>query len=262
MTVNTATSNLRLTDTSIPLGFIQYGSTYSIQVGVWNTTFGDWVYGAVCHVSTPATPINNPQGDLCGGSLSYGAQISTYALSTYTYRWRITNISTSAVVTFDTPTNAFIFKATYPGPSILATSGFITANTSYRIEMALIFQSAPTEIVGNYGPAAACEFYVGSITPRPAYPIEVDQSLNFEDFTVVAYPNPSHNDFSLRIQGKSNEVLSVKVWDVLGHLIDQFEIKINQDFTDLQIGSNYASGVYNVTVSNGDLRRTIRLIKN
>ena len=75
-----------------------------------------------------------------------------------------------------------------------------------------------------------------------------------EKFSVVAYPNPSMEGF--RVKSSNGKSFGVQVYDMLGRSIEQRQMS-----SDAQIGSNYASGVYNVIVNQGANVKTLRMIK-
>jgi hypothetical protein len=74
-----------------------------------------------------------------------------------------------------------------------------------------------------------------------------------------AFPNPFVSSFKVDGNFTSGNV-TVKVYDMLGKLIESREIKAtdlpNQDF-----GSQYKSGVYNVQLSQGDEHQTLRIVR-
>jgi hypothetical protein len=79
-------------------------------------------------------------------------------------------------------------------------------------------------------------------------------------FHATAYPNPFAENFKLDIKTSSEEALQVKVYDMLGKLVDN-QIMDATQVEAFEIGANYPSGVYNVIVSQGDNLKTVRVIK-
>jgi hypothetical protein len=78
-----------------------------------------------------------------------------------------------------------------------------------------------------------------------------------DEFNVIAYPNPSSSEFTLEAQSSSKGATNVQVYDMTGRLIENRQV--NSNF--LQVGRNYASGVYNVIVNRGSQVKTLRVIK-
>jgi hypothetical protein len=81
-----------------------------------------------------------------------------------------------------------------------------------------------------------------------------------EKFNAIAYPNPFTANFDLAISTSSAENVEVKVYDMIGKLINKMEVSPSK-VAGLQIGDRYPSGVYNVIVSQGTEVKTLRVIK-
>jgi len=76
---------------------------------------------------------------------------------------------------------------------------------------------------------------------------------------VSAYPNPSGNYFTLKIETSGDEKIDLRVLDVTGRLIEE---KKNISASDiLKLGERYISGIYLVEVAQANKRRTLKLIK-
>ena len=78
-----------------------------------------------------------------------------------------------------------------------------------------------------------------------------------DDFSVIAYPNPSSDVFTLDVQSSSKGATGVQVYDMAGRLIENRQVNSNS----VEVGRNYASGVYNVIVNKGAQVKTLRVIK-
>ena len=79
-------------------------------------------------------------------------------------------------------------------------------------------------------------------------------------FTATAYPNPFANNFMLDVKTSSQSSVSVKVYDMVGRLIEQKEVSVS-DMESTTIGNQYPSGVYNVVVAQEDTIQTVRVVK-
>ena len=73
-------------------------------------------------------------------------------------------------------------------------------------------------------------------------------------FDVIAYPNPSSTEFTIETSSKG---ATIRVYDVVGRLIENRQTTSNS----VQVGKNYATGVYNVIVNQGTKVKTLRVIK-
>ena len=78
-------------------------------------------------------------------------------------------------------------------------------------------------------------------------------------FNVIAYPNPSTTYFAVAVNGVSNEKVTVKVYDVLGRLLNNIQSTDGQNIT---FGSDLPRGTYITVISQGSESKTIKLIKN
>ena len=79
-------------------------------------------------------------------------------------------------------------------------------------------------------------------------------------FGAAAYPNPFANNFMIDVTTRSEAVVHLKVYDMIGRLIDQRDVQVSNLETS-PIGDNYPSGVYNVVVTQGDEVKTLRVVK-
>ena len=78
-------------------------------------------------------------------------------------------------------------------------------------------------------------------------------------FNVLAYPNPSASQFSLILQGGNNEKVQIIVYDVAGKPIKTFERSdIKQQ---IRFGEDLRPGIYLAEITQGNNRRTIKLVK-
>jgi hypothetical protein len=75
-----------------------------------------------------------------------------------------------------------------------------------------------------------------------------------DELSVIAYPNPSSSEFTIE---SSRKGVNVQVYDMMGRLIENRQATSNS----VQVGRNYASGVYNVIVNQGTKVKTLKVIK-
>ena len=75
---------------------------------------------------------------------------------------------------------------------------------------------------------------------------------------VKACPNPTGHQFSLVVEGGSNEKISVVVYDVLGRRVKHIE-KSNGQL--IRFGEELKVGAYIAEVRQGNNRKTVKLIK-
>ena len=77
---------------------------------------------------------------------------------------------------------------------------------------------------------------------------------------VVAYPNPYNQTFKLDIQTNNTADVSIKVYDMIGRLIENKMVNFN-DLSNTEIGNGYPSGVYNVMVKQEGKTKALQVIK-
>lgn len=217
-----------------------YGTTYRIEVAVKTTgTYGG--FGAPCEVSSPAVPslVN------CGTTAISGTQTiaATSVPGATQYRFQIARQPDNASTTIDRNTNWFIFNS-------VPASAF-TAGAVYHVRVAVM-------TAGTWSPYGdACEI---TAPGGAAKGIPVATVPTFAEFNAVAMPNPFTTDFSIGVTTSSNENVQLKVYDMIGKLLEVREVK-REDLNATNLGTQYPSGVYNVIVNQQGSVRTLRVIK-
>lgn len=96
--------------------------------------------------------------------------------------------------------------------------------------------------------SSTCEFLLATDNPATVL-----------DFARV-YPNPFSSAFSLDINPLGNETIRISVYDMTGKLIERIE-RYPTEMQLVHFGQKYASGLYNVVVSQGEALHTLRIIK-
>ena len=211
-----------------------YGSTYMVEVAV-KTTGGYTGYGSPCYIYTPASPMLNN----CGAVIPTSRTLVYTAItkSVTQYRFQVTRVSDQSSRTFDTGRFWFSFRVNMPG---------YTPSVAYSVRVAVM-------TAGTWSPFGdACEI----ISPAIAR-TDGDAEL---DFAANAFPNPYTDQFNLLVNTDSDELISYKVYDLLGKLIEADEFEYTALETK-EFGRNYPAGVYNIIVSQGEERKTLRIIK-
>ncbi len=222
----------------VPLPIRSFATTYIVEVALSNTDGSYFPYTEGCTITTMPFPTTRIRPLQCGlPSTSYTAQLEAVIVSGASeYRFRLTNVAQpySATVT------KFINKVT------LAEFAGLLPGTTYIVEVAL-------KIDGNFGPyGSPCNV----TTPGAGKAAPVVSN----EFKVVAYPNPFAGDFMLNVKTSSESAVQIRVYDMLGKQMDNRNVEVSA-IENLQVGSNYPSGVYNVIVSQGENNQTLRVIK-
>ena len=78
-------------------------------------------------------------------------------------------------------------------------------------------------------------------------------------FNVIAYPNPTENQFTLVLKGGTDEKVRVVIYDVLGRQVKRIEGSNGQQF--IRFGEDLKEGMYVVEVIQGTNRKVVKLLK-
>lgn len=216
-----------------------YGTTYRIEVAVKTTgDFGG--YGAPCQVSSPAAPTLIT----CGGTVTSGtATVTATSLPGVTqYRFQVMRDSDGASTTIDRNTNWFNFN--------MVPAAVFTAGALYNVRVAVMTS-------GTWSPYGdGCQITAPGGTTKGIS----GTAQTTVDFRVAAYPSPFTADFSIDITTSSREAVELKVYDMLGKLIESKVIPFEELGLE-KVGTHYPSGVYNVIVSQDGIVKTLRVVK-
>jgi len=221
---------------------VDYGLTYTIRVAAFvNGVYGD--YGASCTVSTPtlatnSVPTTQVHPAFCGATLAtLDTKIpASTVLNATGYRFEITTGGVTTV--YDSA--SYIFK--------LLQAGVVVANgTTYAIRVA----AKVNGVYGNYG--ASCNIYTPGATAR--------EIVATTEFAVSVYPNPFATVFNLNVETPSKEDVTIAVYDMMGKLVETHQVSPTE-VANLQIGSTFSKGIYNIIVSQANEMKAIRLVRN
>ncbi len=186
-------------------------------------------------------------------------------LSTRQLRWAHTPVPLALGNTVNLPSNTPMFFARYRFESTIPwsigsyTLSFCnTVAAGYTVTLATVYCNGNT----NSTPVSAA---TGDLLMVNRTFNVTEQTLNTLDVSgdnsvLKMSPNPFNDYFSLSLQSKSNEVVTIKVYDLTGKLIESKTMN-PIDITRCEMGSKYASGVYNVVVSQGEIEENHKMIK-
>ena len=220
-----------------------YNTNYSISVqySVFDGISTVWSgYGPETKVKTPFFPVTSLVPSQCGSmsptSLTQQLNISPYP-GFPNYRVLLEEISGEDVV------NSEEREITY---SYFKLSDFSIAQLgkNYNISVAIKLNG----VFGDYD--SACDVFTEA-------PSKTVMPLTFK---ANAYPNPFANNFMLDIKTSSQSDVNLKVYDMIGRMIEQKDVSIS-DMENTMLGNSYPSGVYNIIVSQEDNVQTLRVIK-
>jgi hypothetical protein len=242
---DTRTSNRSLREFRMnTLSGIEFNTTYNVEVAVRNTDGVYLPYGPICAVTTPNFPSTYIQDSQCDDYVVPSMSTSIYAVSftgAEAYRFRLQNEGVSYSQEVDKYLR--VFKLT-------DFTGLLPGST-YTVKVALKING----VWGSYT-GKSCSI----IIPGSARAIETEAIVVKGNFAAVAYPNPFATTFAINVQTSSQELVYLKVYDMLGRLVEQRETNTDSKETTM-FGERYPSGVYSVVVTQGNVTETLRVIK-
>jgi len=236
-TVDTSVNRFSLTS----IAGIQFGTTYQIDVLL---AYGGQLrqeseYGPACSISTPATPgtsrVTSPS---CGSSISsfYTTIYAQQVIGAQGYKFVVTNGAQTREYT--TPNSRFNLRNLQGGAA---------PSTTYTIRVDVLYNASYVQGL------VTCD-----ITTTAGATRSTANALDI--YEVKAYPNPYADTFKLDVNTSSEGQVGVRVYDMLGREVESREASVD-NITNLEIGSQYPSGVYNIIVTQGDNVKTLRVIK-
>ncbi len=222
---------------------LAYNTEYSISVqySILNGSTTVWSgYGADCKVTTPFFPVTSLVPSQCGlstpTSLTQQLNITPYPGFPH-YMVKLDEISGEDVVNSEEREIAY---------SYFRLSDFAIAqpdknyNVSVKIKLNGVF--------GDYD--TACDLFTAPL----------GKTVTVIPFKATAYPNPFANNFMLDVKTASQSSVNLKVYDMVGRLIEQRDVTVS-DMQSMTIGERYPAGVYNVVVSQEESVQTVRVVK-
>jgi hypothetical protein len=134
--------------------------------------------------------------------------------------------------------------------------------TSYTVANPVVgpnyYRASFTNSCGVVAFNTAVTLHYTNCVAREVAPVE--EEVVQTPFAVVAYPNPYTETFNLSLTTSSEDKVGVMVYDMIGKLIEQREVRPSE-VSELQVGDRYPSGVYNVIVTQGNEVKTLRVVK-
>ena len=179
-----------------------------------------------------------------GGVDVSGPANSTHVNTYYNSQYAVNCAFASWLAQFTTVSNGCGSCAVFSGDCRVAPSW--TNGGSVRVTYS---------ITGNCNSDSVCATF--TITRGSTCKVTTEANV---PMTAKAYPNPFSENFNLDLTTSSVEKVGVAIYDMTGKLIDQRQVNANE-VSELQIGDRFASGVYNVIVTQGNEVKTLRVIK-
>jgi len=221
------------------LPHFEYATSYAVSVQIQRN--GIWLgyYGSACTITTP----DLPKLEVCGGVVASKNSLvrSQVLLYVTNYRFEVKNATTLETIVVTNGLQYFSFNQ-IPG---------YVPGALYRVRVSV----KTTGDWSDFGDTCTITAPGGAAPEIPS--TKVEQQVAFK---VAAYPNPYADAFGLDITTASNASVNLKVYDMLGKLIEVREVSV-ADLKEQRIGDRYSAGVYNIIVTQEENVKTLRVIK-
>ena len=227
-----------------PTGNLTLSTAYraKVTIGSCSTVYSELAYVLVVAKPVAKTVVANtttPSGKTATAALctdgSVAKVLTIGAGSVGAIQWQVS--TTSATSGFSDIAGANGLSYTVTNPSV---------GVNY-------FRAVFSNTCGVVVNGAAVAVWYKDCTPARATNIVAE-------FNVVAYPNPYSDSFHLNLTTASKDNVGISIYDMTGKLLDKREVGVNEA-SEISIGDRYASGVYNVIVTQGSEVKTLRVVK-
>jgi len=133
--------------------------------------------------------------------------------------------------------------------------------TTYRVSTSLVPYLLRSGCLPSQVSLGICNQPCGSTSSRGTGNEEVlTQQMVDSKLTVLATPNPTTSNFTLRINGdNTTDNVSIKVTDALGRVVYR---QTTTTGSMVRFGDSFTNGMYIVEVMQGTERKVIKLVKN
>jgi hypothetical protein len=200
------------------------------QLQIWNSIFMDFVDGVVVDGATTQTNATN-------NTLKFKSNIIAGTA--------VAKVATTTPVGFDVAT----WFSSNNNTSQTDSAGLLTA--PYNMADGSIFTGL------DYRPASSSI----ALTGADFSILATDNFIASSEFSLVVYPNPSASSFKLNYFSSSNENVKVSAYDLTGRLLESRNVKY-EEINNQEIGNGYNSGVYLVVLKQGNISKSVKVIKN
>lgn len=204
--------------------------------------------------------------------LNVGSNNSTYTSSALTNGSTVTCIltSSSTCVTTSSATSNTLTMTVTSSPSaatVAYSGGVLTSSSSTGNQWYLNGNAISGATSQSYTPTQNGNYTVvvtSNGCPSAASNAYTVTGLGIEELNVYqlsVYPNPSQGEFSVSFNASITEAYTIKVYDEVGRLVynENIENQNGQYIKEVKLGE-VASGIYNVTLSNGSNEVTRKVV--
>ena len=213
------------------------------------------IQGAVIHdsrmIATGATTTFSvvTQPSSTGNFPEFNSLGTAYAANSKQLRWSNNPVALSSGKTVLLPRGKNLQFARFRLTSSLPMEISLASSLKMQLEV----QRGYTNVLAT----VYCNENTNSINLRPVSSALSEMS---EAFSVKAIPNPFTDEFSLQLATIQTGDINVKVYNMLGKLIDNQTVLFDST-ARIQLGSNFPSGIYNVVITQNENTQTLKIIK-
>jgi autotransporter-associated beta strand protein len=235
---------------------LQNTTTYTVQVAV-NMGSGFGPFGTACNVTTPGAPTSQLSAGSCNSSpANYSTLIFANIVSGATqYEFLITNSGLGYSQTLLKSNSNFILSQ-FTG---------LTLSTTYSVQVRVNYNGT----WGSYGPICTIN--------TPASPannggnlengMQTAKAINGQvisdgnQLDASIFPNPSKETFNVVLTNYFvNQEITLQVYDATGRLIESRK-ENPENINNMSLGANYAKGIYNVVILQGNSLKNFKVVK-
>lgn len=241
---------------------VQNSTTYTCDVRVF--VGGSWGnYGTACTLNSPGIPTTSLSPGSCNTSpASYytvGLFVNQVAGATQ-YEYTLYNTANSYTSVITRSASNFNLGMFSPLPAVSTTYSVIV-----RVNQGSGF--------GSYGPlctvtspgtqaklggSAEVEFAQNTNNQSA---LKVAGGLNDALLDAIVFPNPAKESFKVQLTNyEVNQAVTINVYDALGRLMDS-KTEQAEVISNFNLGADYAKGIYNVVVMQGNTIKNFKVVK-
>lgn len=220
------------------------------QIKIFNSIFMDYLEGLHVDNSTKSASIVNGAAE--ANALNNTLKFKNNILAGITTTAKIVQISTSGTH------NASFNIATWFNAS--NNTGLSTPITNAGI-LTLPYNTADGSVYTglDYRPATGSIALTGADFTDAS--LGTENFIESSEFSLVVYPNPSASSFKLNYFSSSDEKVKVETYDLTGRLLESRNVEYS-DINNQEIGNSYTSGIYIVVLKQGNISKSVKVIKN
>lgn len=90
--------------------------------------------------------------------------------------------------------------------------------------------------------------------------LSADSFASNAEFSLKVYPNPSSDSFKFDYVSSSNEKVNVTAYDITGKTVKSIAVDY-AEINEQTIGNDFTPGVYVIALKQGDINKTVKVIK-